>query len=175
MSETRDRIARHVHTHPGVHFNDLVRTLDLAPGQVQYHLKQLLTADSVVDEQLYGQTHYYPPECDGWRRGALALLRRETVGDIVAVLCEHGSARPQWVADELDIARSTLEWHLDHLVEESVVVKNRDERNHVTLTLAQPDETAALLDEISPSTPERMVDRFTRLTDRLLDEPRSSE
>jgi len=169
MSETRDRIDRHVHTHPGVHFNALVRTLDLALGQVQYHLKRLLSTDSVVDEQLYGQTHYYPPECNGWRRGALALLRRETVGDIVAVLCEHGSARPQWVADELDIARSTLEWHLNHLVEESVVIKQRNERNHVTLTLARPDETAAVLDEITPSTPERMVDRFARVADRLLE------
>ena len=169
MSETRDRIARHVHTHPGVHFNDLVRTLDLAPGQVQYHLKQLLSADSVVDEQLYGQTHYYPPDCDSWTRGALSLLRRETARDVVSALVARGPSRPQAVAERLDIARSTLEWHADHLVEQDVLEKRRDERNRVTLALVRPTATARLLDEISPTTPERMVDRFTRLADRLLE------
>lgn len=169
MTETRKRIARCIRTTPGVHFNELVRVLDLAPGQVQYHLKQLLATESVVDERLYGQTHYYPPEYDSWERGALSLLHRETAGDIVAVLHECGSARPQTVAEDLDIARSTLEWHLDHLTEQDVVIKQRDERNRVTLTLARPTETAQLLETVDPSPPVRMIDRFTRLTDRLLD------
>ena len=170
MNATRKRVARRIHTSPGIHFNELVRVLDLAPGQVQYHLKRLCSAGAVTDEQRYGRTHYYPPECDAWRRGALSLLRRETAGDVVALLCDGGPTRPQSLADELDIARSTLEWHLDHLVEQDVVVKERDERNHVTLALVRPTETARLLREASPSSPARMVDRFTRLTDRLLED-----
>ena len=130
---------------PGIHFNDLVRTLDLAPGQVQYHLKHLLAAESVVDEQRYGRTHYFSPEVDDWERGALSLIRRETAGDVVAVLHDRGPMPPGELADALDIARSTLEWHLGHLEEEEVVRKERDERNHVTLVLVRPEETAALL------------------------------
>ncbi|MGM0397617.1 MAG: winged helix-turn-helix transcriptional regulator, partial [Halobacteriota archaeon] len=38
MVETRTRIAEAVRTQPGIHFNGLVRSLDLATGQVQYHL-----------------------------------------------------------------------------------------------------------------------------------------
>ena len=170
MSDTRERIESVIQSHPGIHFNDLARTLELAPGQVQYHLKKLLSADEVVDEHRYGQTHYYPPGCDSWERGALSLLRRETAGDIVAVLVESDSIQPQTVARELDIARSTLEWHLDRLTEQNVVEKRRDEHNHVTLVLVQPNETARLLNEVRPSTPTRMVDRFIRLTDQLLDE-----
>lgn len=175
MSETRQRVARWIRATPGVHFNELVRTLDLAPGQVQYHLKRLRAAESIVEERLYGRTHYYPPGCDGWRRGALSLLRRETAGDIAAVLRERGSARPRTVADDLDIARSTLEWHVGHLAEQNVVAKERDERNRVTLVLVRPAETAQLLDEIDPSSLPRMVDRFARLADRLLDEPSGDE
>ena len=175
MSETRERVVRRVRATPGIHFNELVRVLDLAPGQVQYHLKRLRATEAVVEERLYGRTHYYPPDCDGWRRGALSLLRRETAGDIAAVLRERGSARPRAVAEDLDIARSTLEWHVGHLAEQEVVVKERDERNRVTLALVRPTETAQLLDEIDPSPPARMVDRFTRLADRLLDEPSGDE
>lgn len=175
MTETREQIARRIRSQPGVHFNEIVRTLDLAPGQVQYHLKRLLSAESIVNEQLYGQTHYYPPGYDIWERGALSLLRRETAGAIVAVLCERGSVRPQTVVEDLDIARSTLGWHIDHLIEQDVVVKERDERNHVKLTLARPNETARLLEAVNPSTPARMVDRFARLTDQFLDEPDPDE
>ncbi|RJT03159.1 helix-turn-helix domain-containing protein [Halococcus sp. IIIV-5B] len=170
MNGTRRRVARCVRATPGIHFNELVRTLDLAPGQVQYHLKRLIATDSVVDEQRYGRTHYFTPEVDDWERGALSLVRRETAGDVVAALHDRGPMSPGALADVLDVARSTLEWHLDHLAEQDVVRKDRDERNRVTLVLTRPDETAALLRTVQPSTASRMVDRFTRLADHLLDD-----
>lgn len=85
-------------------------------------------------------------------------------------LLEHEPTGPATVADDLGIARSTLEWHLDHLTEQDLVQKQRDSRNRVTLVLARPTETATLLRKITPSLPERMVDRFTRLVDNLLSE-----
>lgn len=170
MTETRDQIARYVSSHPGVHFNHLVTALDLAPGQVQYHLRRLLDSDVLVREELYGRTHYYSPEYDDWERGVLALVRRETAREILAYLIEHGSSRPGAVADNLDIARSTLEWHLDHLIEQQVVEKRRFTPNRVTLELARPEETGRLLGAVAPSLPERLVDRFTRLVDQLLED-----
>jgi predicted transcriptional regulator len=170
MTEQGTRIRRHVESTPGVHFNALVRGLDLAPGQVQYHVRNLLADDRLVSEQLYGKTHYYPPEYDDWERGAVALLRRETARDVLVSLLEAGEARPADLVDDLDIARSTLSWHVGHLEEQGLVEKRRDERNHVTLVPTRPEETARLLGVIEPSLPERMVDRFTRLVDDLLAE-----
>ena len=170
MSETRSRIERRIDADPGVHFNELVRALDLAPGQVQYHVARLLDDDRLDREELYGRTHYFPPDTDEWERGALSLCRRETARDVLAALIVAGPQRPAAVAEDLGVARSTLEWHLDHLVEQGVVRKERDERGRVTLVLARPTETARLLDAVSPSLPERMIDRFTRLVDDLLAE-----
>ena len=170
MSDTRTRIESHVRRHPGVHFNELVRSLDFAPGQVQYHLRRLLAAGDLAEERLYGQTHYYAPEIGSWDRGTLALIRRETARDIVAHLLAEGSARPEAVADALGIARSTLEWHVDHLVEQGIVRKERSARNRVTLVLVRPAETERLLAAISPSLPDRFVDRLARLVDDLLEE-----
>jgi predicted transcriptional regulator len=164
---TRDTLRSHIERHPGHHFNALVRDLDLAPGQVQYHLRRLRKDDSVVEEQYYGQTHYYPPELDPWERGVLALVRRETARDVLFDLLEHGPDGPGAVADRVGIARSTLEWHLDHLVEQDVVRKERDDANRVTLELTNPERTVELLDTVEPSLPERLVDRFERLLDGL--------
>jgi len=170
VSDQRDRIYRHVDAHPGIHFNELGRELDLATGQLQYHLGKLRRDDRVVAESLYGRTHYYTPEYDDWERSAVAVLRRETARDVLLELIESGPSAPATVADELDIARSTLEWHLDHLTEQGLVEKRRDDRGRVTLALATPEETAALLRRVEPSIPDRLVDRFTRLVDNLVGE-----
>lgn len=169
MNETRDRLARRIRDRPGVHFNELVRSLDLAPGQVQYHLRRLESAAEITERHLYGRTHYFPPEFDEWEQGAVAVLRRETAADVVAVLLEEGPTPPAAVAETLGVARSTLEWHLDHLVERDVVVKRRDDRGRVTLALARPTETVRLLEAADPSTFGRLVDRFERLVDDLLE------
>ena len=170
MSDQRIRIARRVSNVPGIHFNQLVRDLDLASGQVQYHIRHLCQEDCIRQHQLYGKTHYYPPEYDEWERGALALFRRETARDILVYFIEHKPTDPTAVADALDIARSTLEWQLDRLIEQNLVTKQRDDRHRVTLVLANPTDTVRLLAEIRPSLSERMVDRFTRLTDQFLED-----
>lgn len=170
MSETRARIADCVADCPGIHFSALVRRLDLAPGQVQYHLRRLCEQDRVVATDCYGRTHYYEPEYDERDRQVIALLRRETARDVLASLLDSGPSRPDAVADDLGVARSTLEYHLDRLVAHDLVEKRRDDGGRVTLVLARPRETVRLLGTVEPSIPGRMVDRFTRLFDDLLAE-----
>ena len=169
MTETRADIADAVRARPGIHFSELVRTLDLANGQVQYHVERLREEGTVVVERLYGRTHYYPPGYDEWERGALALLRRETAGDVVAYLLAEGPTHAGTVARDLEVARSTLEWHLERLAAHGLVEKRRAD-GRVTLAVAAPEATVRLLREADPSLRERLVDRFTRLVDRLLEE-----
>lgn len=168
MSVQRARIADAVAEAPGIHFSELVRRLDLAPGQVQYHVKRLLRRDEVLEERLYGRTHYYPPSFDEWERGAVALLRRETARDVVTSLLADGPAGPASVAEDLGLARSTVEWHVGRLADRGLVEKRRDGRNRVTLVPARPQETVRLLAAVEPSLPDRLVDRFARLVDSLL-------
>ena len=171
---TRRRIDEHVRTKPGIHFNAIGRDLDLAPGQVQYHVYRLLDANRITATSLYGKTHYYPPEFDEWEQGVLALFRRETARGILLCLLEKGPAAPAEVTDALDVARSTLEWHLDHLIEQDVVEKRRQSGNRVVLTVTHPERTERLLRDVTPSTPDRLADRFLRLVDGLFEEPDAS-
>lgn len=169
MTVVRDRIRDHVAANPGVHFNAVVRDLDLAPGQVQHHVRRLRDENELAASALYGRTHYFPPETSDWERGALALAHRETARDVLFCLLDDGSESPGDVADRVGVARSTLEHHVSHLVERGVVEKHRDERNRVTLALTRPEATVRVLDAVEPSVPGRFVDRFERLVDGLLD------
>ena len=166
MSDVRERIERRIHDDPGVHFNQLVRELDLAAGQVQHHVRRLAEEDRVTVVGLFGRTHHYPPAYDDWERRALALLRRETSAAVVATLLDEGPSRPVDVAETVGIARSTLAWHADRLVKAGLVEKRRDGRQ---LVVADERRTAELLAAADPSLPERLVDRFTRLVDALLE------
>jgi len=167
MSETRARIRREIEREPGIHFRALTRGLELATGQVQYHLGRI---EDVRVERVRGRTHYYPPGYDAWERTTLALLRRETARDVVATLYDAGETRPDTVVDSVGIARSTLEHHLNGLVTGGVVRKRRD-GNRVTLSLSRPEETIALLGAVEPGLAERLTDRFERLVDGLLESP----
>lgn len=170
MTDRSTLISRTIADEPGIHFNALVRRLNLAPGQVQYYLRRLLQEGDVVEEPLYGRTHYYHPNYDASDRRSIAVLRRETARDVLVYLLEYGPASPATVTDALDIARSTLEWHLGHLEEQSLVEKQRDQQGHVTLVATRPAETLRFLGDIEPTMTSRLTDRFTRLVDRLLSE-----
>ncbi|MFU8866388.1 winged helix-turn-helix transcriptional regulator [Natronococcus sp.] len=169
MTETRRQIRAHVHANAGIHFNELVRESSFAPGQIQYHVRRLIDDGELVRGEFYGRTHYYPPEYDERERAMLAVFRRETARGIVVHLIEHEPTGPSGVADALEIARSTLEYHLERLVERGVVEKTYDERNRVVLRLANRERTAALLSTVEPTVPDRLLDRFTRLVDDLLE------
>lgn len=170
MSETRQRVREAVEDDPGIHFRGLVRSLSLAPGQVQHHVRRLRRSDAVVAEDYRGRTHYYPPAMDAWERQAVAVLRRETARDVVAHLLERGASDPSEVTASVGVARSTLEWHLDALVDAGVVEKRRDDGNRVTLVAVRPAETAELLAAVAPSLAGRLVDRFERLFDALVED-----
>lgn len=170
MTETRALIANEIEGTPGIHFNELVRELPVAPGQVQYHVRDLVDTGRVVREELFGRTHYYPPGYDAFDRAAVALIRRETTREVLVTLIEDGPLGPATVADEVGIARSTLEHHVDNLGEVGLVEKRRDAHNRVTLVLAAPERTGELLSDVTPTMPARLVDRFTLLVDELLAE-----
>ena len=173
MSENADpqnAIVDCVSENPGIHFNELVRSVDMATGQVQYHMYRLVEGDEVDDASLYGRTHYYPADYPEGDRGAVALLRRETAREVVVYLIENGESRPGEIADSLDIARSTLEWHLGRLGEQDLVEKDRGDSGRVTVSPVEEERTVEMLSDISPSLPDRLVDRFMTMVDRMLEE-----
>jgi len=165
MTDVRRRVREHVRTNPGVHFNELARNLDIATGQAQYHLRRLGRGDEVVAERIRGRTHYFEPEFDAWERRVLALYRRETTRDLVTLLLDEGRLPAATLAERLDLARSTVSWHLDSLAEAGIVETERGEHGRVEVTLARPEETERFLREVTPSLSDRLVDRFVRLVD----------
>ncbi|SEW34911.1 winged helix-turn-helix transcriptional regulator [Halobacterium jilantaiense] len=168
MMDVRRAVDEHVESNPGVHFNELARNLDIATGQAQYHLRNLRKAGSLDVEEVRGRTHYFPPGYDPWEQRTIALLRRETVRSIIVAALEEPEPSAADLAADLDVARSTISWHVSTLIEADVAEKTYDQKGRSHITLTRPAETRQLLGEVTPSLPDRLVDRFTRLVDDTL-------
>lgn len=162
-------IADCVDRHPGIHFNRLVEELDSTPEALSRVRDRLEGETNVTSAFYYGQTHFYPASFNQWEQRALALLRRETSREIVTYLLESDASTPGAVAQEVGIARSTLEWHLDRLIEANLVEKNADTWPR-ELSVVDPPAVVALLEALEPSLSDRWLDRTTRLVDHLLEE-----
>jgi len=170
VSDTRSRIRDCISREPGIHFNDITRQLDIATGQTQYHVRKLRRSGKLQKEAIAGRTHYYPPTYSQWERTTIALLRRETTREIVLFLLGHGEVAPAEITERLDLARSTVEWHLSRLVEHDVTRKRETDNSRVVVSLCDETNVYRLLREIEPGLLDRVVDRFSRLTDELLEE-----
>lgn len=169
MSNIQSQIRDCIDRDPGIHFNAISRELDIATGQTQYHLRKLTGAGKLEKESISGRTHYFPPTFSAWERSTIALLRRETTREIVMYLLRQQPAPPAKIASNLELARSTVEWHLSRLVENDIARKERTD-GRVVVLLTDEQSVYRLLREIEPRLLDRVVDRFSRLTDELLDE-----
>jgi predicted transcriptional regulator len=169
MTETRERIQAAIEANPGIHFSALVRELDLATGQGQYHLRRLSKSPAVDRHEYNGRTHYFAGKYDEWERTAIALLRRETAPAVVLAIHDAEPARPQTLAKRLDLPRSTLEHHLSTLEDASLIDRRLDGDGRAIVELTRPAETLALVETIDPDPGEKLVDRFQRLVDSLLE------
>lgn len=168
MSQVRRRISEYVRSNPGVHFSAIVRDLDLATGQTQYHLRKLRRRGELTAEERHGKTHYFGDGYDEWERRALTLLRRETDRAIVALVLDAGPIAPSRMAERLNVARSTIEWHLDRLTADDLLEKQYDANGRVSVDVVNPEATETLLATVDPGVADRLVDRFTRLVDDAL-------
>lgn len=157
MSESRTELERYVRERPGSHFSAIVDALGQATGQVQHHLSRLVRADRVERATVNGQTHYYPPGYDDREKEVLALLRRESPREIVTRLLTEGEQRPDDLAARLELARSTIEYHLEHLCAVDVVGKRRDVHDRVTVHLVDAGTARRLLEEIGTGPPTRVT------------------
>jgi len=169
MTETKHRVRSHIEANPGVHFNAVSRELDIATGQTQYHVRRLLKNGALRRLEVCGRTHYFPAGYSEREQAAIALLRRETTREVVVLLLDDETDQPAELAESIGVARSTIEWHLSNLIEYDLAEKVHEGRS-VSVRLTEPNLLGDLLVEIDPSLPDRLVDRFSRLVDSLLDQ-----
>lgn len=169
MNEVRSRIYSEIQESPGIHFNELVRRLAIAPGQAQYHIRRLRSTRKVVEHRLGGRTHYFSGDVREEDRQAIAVLRRETANAILSLILEEEHLAPKQASSQLELARSTVSYHLDRLEDAGLVKKGHGPDGKMRLSAPDSRRANELLDTTDPDMVDRLTDRFERLVDGLLE------
>lgn len=153
---------------PGAHFSELKRRLDAATGTLQYHLRVLEDRDLIEVRSDDRYTRYFPAfEVDRRDKELLGLLRQESPRRVALDLLEHGPSRLTDISDRVDLAPSTVSFHLDKLIEADAARK--PERG--VYELVDEDRVADLLVAYQDSFADRAVDRVVSLISGIGPDP----
>lgn len=161
---TRKKLYREVKHAPGIHFRELKRRTGLAIGSLQYHL-DVLTNVHLIKMQKRGKfIRYFPVigEHTESEKTTLALLREESVRKIILFLIQKKRATNRQLAKFLELAPSTVSFHMQKLLKSNLVGKKRT-RKKTYFFLVNAEEAKHLLTSYRKSFLDELVDSFVEM------------
>ncbi len=130
-NENRDRIITLILEQPGVHFNEILRELDISAGTLVWHL-DILDTFKVIQKQRIGQYLVYFPYTvkNPINKLDLKLRKSRTTLEILQLINDHPGMYQNQIAHRMDLNHKTIKYHIDKLIEsELVVAKKKGRRN----------------------------------------------
>lgn len=177
--DVRRKIYEIIEQSPGLHFREIQRRSTLAVGSLQYHL-DYLQKHHIIRTQAEGKfVRYYAvrgvqvhTEADAAQHGqkTMAFLRHESTRKIILFLLKENRANNERIAQEINLSPSTTSWHLDKLVENGVLRREREGRKTFFI-LIHPESARHLLVTFRQGFFDQAVDNFVDLVTQLQPDP----
>jgi len=121
--ETRHKIYDLILKNPGLHQAKIAQILTMRKSLAEYHLQYLEKSGTIFSVKEEGYKRYYVEGVDvaGEDKKILALFRQEIPFKIVSLLLRKSILKHKDIADNLNVAPSTLSYHLNKLVNQGVI------------------------------------------------------
>lgn len=153
---TRKRILDFVSSHPGVHLRQICRGLELAMGDVQYHVQRLEKEGRITSARRGFYRFFYPSTLFGQRqRDVLSVLALDTPRELLLAIVEKPDSAQEELAKATGISQPTASWHLKRLVALGVVKKRQRGRSTTYHLVGGPLEVATFIRNYHPTAWER--------------------
>jgi predicted transcriptional regulator len=125
----RKRITEYIRRNPGVHFRLISRDLDLAIGQLDFHINALIKGEVIVKETATGNARYYVRnKFSKDERKAMSVLRREIPRGIVLFLLDNPGSTPSKILESFSFTSATMSYHLRRLEKTGLLRVEQDGR-----------------------------------------------
>ena len=119
---TRRKIYELVVRNPGLHLSKIAELLGMRTSLAEYHLHYLEKNQIIVPVKESGYTRYYiKGEIGREDKKMLSLLRQDIPLIIVLFLLKSDISQHKEILKNLDIAPSTLSYHLKKLVNHNII------------------------------------------------------
>lgn len=121
-NENRNMIIDLILERPGVHFNEILREIQLSAGNLAWHL-DILETFKIVRKQRVGQYLLYYPyyEHNPISKLDAKLQKSRTTLEILQIVNDHPGIYQNQLAHRMSLDHKTIKYHLDKLLEAEVV------------------------------------------------------
>lgn len=120
--ETRRKIYDLVSKNPGLHLSKIAELLHMRISLVEYHLIYLVKNHIIIPIKESGYLRFYVKGKIGTTdKRILALLRQEIPLRIMLFLLKNAVSRHKDILNNIDVAPSTLSYHLKKLVDNGII------------------------------------------------------
>ena len=170
----RAELLRCIQECPGIHLRQIERETSLALGQVLYHLDRLERMGVVVSTREAGFRRFYRShDVARGEKPFVGALRQPLPRQIQLILLELGPQPHKDLQARVNVAASTLSFHLQRLVSAGAIVRERVGTQNF-YALADPDGTRRALVLFRGSFRDPEVDRYVRALLDSLPSPASA-
>ncbi len=138
-NEVRSKIIDVILDNPGIHFNELMRFLDISAGQLAWHLDVLETFH-VIRKMRVGQYLTYFPylEHNPISKIDLHLSKSKTTLEILQIINDNPGIYQRQIAKRLDLNHKTVKYHIDKLIEVGAIkIEESNSKKGLYPTLSQ--------------------------------------
>lgn len=165
--DTRKEIYRLVSESPGLHYREICRRLDINASVVEYHLKYLLDRDLLMAKREGRYKRFYPVgEIDARDKPIIGLIRQKVVRQILIHVLVNPGCSHKDIGEVVDIALSTLSFHISKLEDADILEKEKKGRSHRYYVRGE-EKVADLLIMYQESFGDSLVDSFVDLWSEL--------
>lgn len=120
--ETRRKIYDLIEKNPGLHLSKISELLQMRISLVEYHLHFLEKYDIIsVDKETGFSRYFLKGKVEIKTKRYSSILRQKAVLSIIFVLLEHDVIRHKDMLERIDVAPSTLSYHLKKLIKYDII------------------------------------------------------
>ncbi|QEE17106.1 winged helix-turn-helix transcriptional regulator [Promethearchaeum syntrophicum] len=131
-NENRDKIISLILEQPGVHFNEILREIDISAGTLVWHL-DILETFKVIQKQRIGQYLVYYPYTvrNPISKLDLKLRKSRTTLEILQLINDNPGIYQNQIAHRMDLDHKTVKYHIDKLIESELILAKKKGRKNL--------------------------------------------
>ena len=167
----RQRVLKHIRSHPGIHLWMVCRDLGLAVGDVQYHVDRLEKEGVVKSSRRGLYKRFYAGGLFGEKEGLiLGALAQKTPRELILSLLESPGESQEDLAESLGLSPPSVSWNMNRLIQLGLVESEKHGRFASYTVVGDTAEIARFVKSYHPGAWVRWSSRLTEVVLALSEE-----
>ena len=138
-NQNRNKILELILENPGIHFNELLRKIDLSPGNLVWHLDILKSYKVIGKRRFEHYVIYYPYyQMNPISNIDLKLQKSELTLKVLEIIKKNPGIWNSQIAMELCINRKTIKYHIQKLIDHELITIKKSGRKNLLYARVDP-------------------------------------